>query len=290
DEVITVANTAVPTVSAIRETGAVPRFVDIKNDFTIDENKIEKIITQKTKAILPVHLYGQACNMPTILKIAKKHKLKVIEDCAQAHGAKIKNKKVGTFGDISCFSFYPTKNLGAYGDAGIILTSSKNLADRCSALRMYGMKKSYYANFEGYNSRLDEIQAAILSVKLKCLERWNQKRRSIAKYYLKNITNPSITLPAVQNINEHTFYLFVIRIKQRQKLIKYLANNQIGCGIHYQYPIHLQKAYKFLGYSKNDLPVTERFSNEILSLPIFPELTKRELKYIINKINKLPSG
>lgn len=285
DEIITVANTAIATVSAIREIGAIPKFVDIKEDFTMDESKIEKVITKRTKAILPVHLYGQPCNMRAILKIAKRHGLKVVEDCAQAHGAKIKNKKIGTFGDINCFSFYPTKNLGAFGDAGIILTSNKNLADKCRALRMYGIRGKYYANFEGYNSRLDEIQAAILNVKLKYLDKWNKKRREIAKCYLANITNPKIILPSIKNINECVFHLFVIRTKERKKLMKYLASNEIGWGIHYQYPIHLQEAYKFLHCKKGDLPTTEKFADQVLSLPIFPELTKQELKYIINKLN-----
>lgn len=285
DEIITVANTAVPTISAIRETGAIPKFVDIKEDFTIDETKIGSLINKKTKAILPVHLYGQPCNMNAISKIAKAHNLRIIEDCAQAAGASIKNKRVGTFGDISCFSFYPTKNLGAYGDAGMILTSNKNLADKCRMFRIYGMKEKYYANFEGYNSRMDEVQAAILNVKSKYLNQWNKKRQRIARYYLNNIKNPKIVLPSVKEIDEHAFHLFVIKTNKRQGLIKYLTKLNIGYGIHYQYPIHLQKAYKFLGYSKKDLPITERFANEVLSLPIFPELTKQELKYIIEAIN-----
>jgi len=287
-EIITVANTAVPTASAIREAGATPKFVDIKKDFTIDEAKIEKKITKKTKALLPVHLYGQPCNIKVILKLAKKYKLKVIEDCAQAHGAKFNKKRVGSFGDISCFSFYPTKNLGAYGDGGIILSSDKNLAKKCKMLRMYGMEKKYYADFEGYNSRLDEIQAAILNVKLKYLDKWNKKRRQIAKFYLKNITNPHIILPKmpkISNITNHCFHLFVIRSNKRAKLIKHLLKYKIGFGIHYPYPIHLQKAYKFLNYKKGALPLTEKFARQILSLPIFPELTKREIRYIVDKLN-----
>ncbi len=285
DEIITVDNTAVPTISAIREIGAIPKLVDIKENFTIDETKIKKEISQKTRAILPVHLYGQSCNMSAILKIAKTHNLKVIEDCAQAAGAQFKNKRVGSFGNISCLSFYPTKNLGAYGDGGIILTSNKNLADRCRALRTYGMKTRYYANFEGYNSRLDEMQAAILNVKLRYLNQWNKRRQKIAQYYLNNIKNPKIILPPIKNIAEHVFHLFVIRINKRQNLIKYLSKSNVGYGIHYQYPIHLQKAYKFLGYLRRDFPITEKFANEVLSLPIFPELTKQELKYIVNKLN-----
>lgn len=286
DEVITVSHTAVPTVSAIRELGAIPRFVDIKDDFTIDEKKIAKAITKKTKVILPVHLYGQACNMTAILKIAKKYKLKVVEDCAQAHGAKIGSKKVGNFGEIACFSFYPTKNLGAYGDAGMVVTNNKKLANQCRQLGIYGMKKGYYSEVEGYNSRLDEIQAAILNAKLKFLDQWTKHRQYIAKFYLNNIKNPYIILPPVANPTNHSFHLFVIRTNRRKKLINYLSANGIDYGIHYPLPIHLQPAYKFLGYKKGSLPKTEKFASQILSLPIFPELTKRELNYIVKIINR----
>lgn len=285
DEVITVANTAVPSVSAMREVGARPKFVDIKGDYTMAETKITDVITKKTKAIMVVHLYGQPCNLPAIIKIAKKYKLKVVEDCAQAHGAKIGNKKVGTFGEISCFSFYPTKNLGAYGDGGMILTNNKNLAESCRALRVYGMKRGYYSEKEGYNSRLDEIQAAILNVKLEYLGRWNRQRKKIADFYFKNIKNQKIILPKINKNTVNSFHLFVIRTNARKLLEKYLQDNNIGYGIHYPYPIHLQTAYKFLGYKKGDLPLTEKYSKQILSLPIFPELTLEELKYITEKLN-----
>lgn len=286
DEVITVANTAVPTVSAIRETGAKPVFVDIKDDYNIDENKVEQAITKKTKAILPVHLYGQPSNLPALLKIAKKYKLKLIEDCAQAHGAKINKQLVGSFGDLGCFSFYPTKNLGAFGDGGLIVTANKFLADNCRSLRFYGMKKNYFALAEGYNSRLDELQAAILNTKLKYLGDWLAKRQNIAAAYLANIKNKKIQLPAVNNLKSHAFHLFVIRVKQRQKMMEYLDKNMIGYGIHYPDPIHLQTAYHFLGYRKGSLPKTEKFAKEILSLPIFPELINSEVEYIIDKLNK----
>ena len=286
DEAITVSNTATPTVSAIRELSIIPKFVDVKDDFTIDENQIERAITSRTRAILPVHLYGQACNMKAIMKIAKKHKLAVIEDCCQAHGVKHQGKKVGTFGDVACFSFYPTKNLGAYGDGGMILTSSRSLADKCRALRMYGMEGEYYAKVEGYNSRLSEIQAAILDVKLKYLDQGNSRRREIALYYLKNITNPKIILPEISDLASHVFHLFVIRTPNRKKLAAWLAKNGIGYGVHYPYPVHLQSAYEFLGYKKGDLPKTEEFSRQIVSLPIFPELTDKEMKYIVKIINK----
>lgn len=284
DEVITVSNTAVPSVSAIREILAIPKFVDIKENYTIDESKIEAAVTKKTKAILVVHLYGQGCDMKAIIKIAKKHNLKIIEDCAQAHGTIINNKKAGSFGDLSCFSFYPTKNLGAYGDAGIILSSNLQLANKCRAIRMYGMKKGYHAELEGYNSRLDEVQAAILNCKLKYLNQWIQKRREIANLYINNIKNPKIFLPET-NINNHSFHLFVIRTKNSTKLINYLKLNNIGYGIHYPTPIHLQNAYKFLGVKKGSLPKTESFSKQIISLPIFPELSRTEINQIIKTIN-----
>lgn len=284
DEIITVANTAVPTISALREIGAIPKFVDIKENYTVDENKIEKVITEKTRAILPVHIYGTGCDMPAILKIAKKHNLKVIEDCAQAHGTMIKGKMAGSFGDISCFSFYPTKNLGAYGDAGIILTSSKELTEKCRALRMYGMRKNNHSILEGYNSRLDEIQAAILNIKLKFLNKWLCRRREIANFYVKSIKNPKIILP--ERSKNNSFHLFIIRYSERKRLEKYLTEKNIGYGIHYPIPIHLQKAYQFLGYKRGCLPKTENYANEVLSIPIFPELTQEELEYIVDALNK----
>ena len=285
DQIITVSNTAVPTVSAIREIGAIPVFVDIKEDGTIDESKIIKVITLKTKVIIPVHLYGQPANMPAIMKIANRRNLKVVEDCCQAHGAKIGNRQVGTFGQAACFSFYPTKNLGAYGDGGMILTNDKNLAKTCRALRMYGMTYGYYSEIEGYNSRLDEMQAGILNVKLKYLGKWNNCRKKIVEYYLKNIKNKNIILPPVNKNSNCVFHLFVIRTKNRKNLEKYLKANNIGYGLHYPCPIHLQRAYKFFGYKRGSLPKTEKFAGQILSLPVFPELTSRELEYIVDKLN-----
>lgn len=285
DEVITVSNTAVPTVSVVREVGALPKLIDIKDDYTMDETKITAAVSRKTKAIIAVHLYGQPADMPAILQVAKKYKLKVIEDCCQAHGAKIGRRQVGTFGDFACFSFYPTKNLGAYGDGGMILTNNKSLALACRALRMYGMKNGYYSEIEGYNSRLDEMQAAILNVKLKYLNNWVRRRREIADYYLKNIKNKKIILPKIKNNFLCSFHLFVIKTKSRSKLEKYLRAKGINYGIHYPFPIHLQTAYKFLGYKKGALPVTEKYAKQILSLPIFPELTQKEIIYIADKIN-----
>jgi len=285
DEVITVSNTAVPTVSALREIDALPRFVDVREDCLINESQLEPALSSKTKAIIPVHLYGQPCNIKAILKWAEKHDLKVIEDCAQAHGATVGGQKAGSFGHLSCFSFYPTKNLGAYGDGGMILTADSGLAEKCRCLRMYGMKEAYKAGVEGYNSRLDEIQAAILKVKLKYLAEWNQRRQKIASFYLKNINHPLITLPLISQDRQSAFHLFVIRCYQRGRLLRYLKKNKIGFKVHYPQPIHLQKAYAFLGYQRGDFPMTERLAAEIVSLPLFPEMRGEEMEYVVKKVN-----
>lgn len=285
DTVITTTNTAVPTVSAIREIGANPMFVDIDRFFTIDTEKIEKAITNKTKAIIVVHLYGQPANIFAIKKITKKHKIALIEDCAQAAGATIGEKKVGSFGDVSCFSFYPTKNIGAYGDGGMILTNNKHLAEKSRSLRMYGMKKTYYAEEDGFNSRLDEIQAAILRIKLPYLEMWNKKRKAIADFYNKHIKNDLIILPQIRNKADHVFHLYVIRTKERERLKKHLQEKGIDYGIHYEYPIHKQRPYKKYSATDNKLKESEKAAKEILSLPMFPELTKDEIRYIVKVIN-----
>lgn len=285
DKVITAANTAVPTVSAIRETGALPEFVDIKDDYLLNESKLEKKISSRTKAIIPVHLYGNVCQMDKICRICRKYKLKIIEDCAQAHGAEFKKKKAGSFGDLSCFSFYPTKNLGAAGDAGIILTNSSLLSEKCRQLRMYGMKDVYRSEREGFNSRLDELQAGILNVKIAHLTEWNDKRRLIADFYMRNIRNKLVKFPVINKNIYHVFHLFVVRCSVRKKLISYLVKNKIGFKIHYPDPIHLQKGYQFLNYKKGDLPETEKTSREIISLPLFPEMTEKERTYVVRKIN-----
>lgn len=285
DEVITTTNTAVPTVSAIRETGAIPVFVDIDEYFTIEPAKIEKKITSKTRAIVVVHLYGQPADITSIKKIAKKYKLFVIEDCAQSTGAEFKGKKIGSFGDVSCFSFYPTKNLGAFGDGGMILTNNKKVFERARSLRMYGMKKTYYAEEEGYNSRLDEIQAAILRVKLPYLDLWNKKRIDIADFYNKNIKNTLINLPKIRNNSGHVFHLYVIRTKEKETLKKHLHNNGIGFGVHYEHPIHTQPPYRRFAPQKNELKESEQAAREIISLPIFPELTKEEVEYVVTVLN-----
>jgi dTDP-4-amino-4,6-dideoxygalactose transaminase len=287
DEVITVSNTAVPTVSAIDATGATPVFVDIKeNIFNMDPSKIESAITSKTRAILPVHLYGKPCEMNEIISIARKHNLRVIEDCAQAHGAQYQGKKVGTFGDLSAFSFYPSKNLGANGDGGMVVTNSEELAEKVRLLRNYGFKNRYNSIARGYNSRLDEIQAALLDFKLTKLEYWNKRRYEIAQKYMEGLKNLPLILPEIDPDTFSVFHLFVVRAKERGRLIDYLMGEGITALIHYPIPIHLQPAYEFLGYKKGALPITEKLSEEIVSIPIYPELEDLEIDYIIRSIKK----
>ena len=287
DEVITVSNTAVPTVSAIVSSGAKPVFVDInEKDFLIDVEKVKKKINKKTKVIIPVNLYGQSAEINYLKKIARKFNIKILEDCAQSAGSKYHNKMSGSIGDISAFSFYPTKNLGAYGDAGMILTNNKKIYEKCIMIRKYGMKKLYYSELHGINSRLDEIQASILSYKLKNLDNDIAKRRKIADHYNNNISNKKLILPIENSKNYHSYYVYVIRSKKRDKLLKYLKEKKIYCNISYPFPIHLMRGYKFLGYKNGDLPVTERISSEILSLPMYPYLEKNKINKVILALNE----
>lgn len=283
DEVITVAHTAVATVAAITLCGAKPVFADIDPEyFTINPCLIERLITSRTKAIIPVHIYGQTANMEEILHVAKKNGLYVIEDCAQAHGAKFLGKKAGSIGDISCFSFYPTKNLGAIGDGGAVLTNDEFLAKRIRLLREYGWQERYISHLDGWNSRLDEIQAAILRVKLKYLDEDNGKRKYLAAIYSKNLPEQFISTPAIRSGCEHVYHLYVIKTRNRDQLAHYLSKNNIPSLIHYPVPIHLQPAYQ--SFSGPDLSVTECISQEILSLPIYPELSEESVLEIIEKI------
>jgi dTDP-4-amino-4,6-dideoxygalactose transaminase len=286
DEVITTPHTFIATAEAISHTGAIPVFVDIdEQTFNIDPNKIEKAITAKTKAIIPVHLYGQCADMQPIMKIAQKHKLQIIEDAAQAHGASYNNQKAGTFGKTACFSFYPGKNLGAFGDAGIIVTNSKLLAANIRTLANHGRKNKYEHSVIGYNYRLDTIQAAILDTKLKYLTECNNQRKNIAKIYHKKLKNiPELLLPEVQNNNNHVYHMYVVKTKQRNQLQQYLLYNGITTGIHYPKPLHLQKAYKHLGYKKGDFPITEKITKQILSLPIYPGLNSTQQIFITKSI------
>jgi len=287
DEVITVANSFIATSEAITASGAKVIFVDCHRDFyTIDVEKIEEKITDKTKAIIPVHLYGHPADMNRILEIAKRYNLYVIEDCAQAHGAKYHNQKVGIFGDIACFSFYPGKNLGAYGDAGAILANNKELAIKCRMLANHGRIEKYNHEFEGYNSHLDGLQAAILSVKLKYIDKWNEKRREIAYNYNKLLENINVVTPKELSQTECVYHLYVIRTKQRNKLQNYLKDKGISTGVHYPIGLPFLQAYSYLNHKPEDFPITYQYQNEILSLPIYPELTNEQQIYICNNIKE----
>ncbi len=287
DEVISVSHTALASIAAIVSTGATPVLIDVKkDDFTINADLIKKNITKKTKAILVVHIYGKAADMNEILKISKKFNIKIIEDVSQAHGAKYNNKYLGSFGDISTFSFYPTKNLGAIGDGGALCTNNLKLSEKIKKIRQYGWNKFRKAEIIGRNSRLDEIQAAILRVKLKHLNNDIKKRQKIALIYKKKINNKNIIHPKVQNFKEHAFHLYVLKVKKRDKLIKFLKKNGIICGIHYPTPIHLQPGYKSIIKIRDKLKNTESLSKEIISIPIYPELEIFKVNKICKIINK----
>ena len=290
DEVIVPDFTYIATAMAVSYTQAVPVFCDIKEDtFEIDPEDIERKITSRTKAIIPVHLYGHPASMENILKIAKKYKLKVIEDCAQAHGAKINKVRVGSFGDCGCFSFYPTKNLGCYGDGGMIVTNSEKLYNRILKLRDYGRASKYKHVLIGYNSRLDTMQAAILRVKLKYLDIWNRKRKELAYYYNEYLKDAAgIILPNEKKMYQHVYHVYVVRIKKgRDAFCKQLAGKNIPVLIHYPVPCHLQPVYKDLGYKEGDFPVSEECAKEVISLPLYPFLKKEELIYIARTIRRL---
>ncbi|NQT75362.1 MAG: DegT/DnrJ/EryC1/StrS family aminotransferase [Candidatus Omnitrophica bacterium] len=287
DEVIVMPYTYIATTLAISMTGARPVFVDIdEKTYNIDISKIEKAITAKTKAILPVHLYGHPVDMDPLMEIAKKRGLKVIEDCAQAHGALYKNKKVGSFGDASCFSFYPTKNLGAFGDGGMVMTSSEKIKEKLVFLRDYGRKGRYEHIMKGYNSRLDTLQAAILRIKLRHLDEWDEKRRLNAALYTKLFKEKQLDIitPYEAEYARHVYHLYAVRVKNRGKVMEKLQDNGVRTLVHYPIPIHLQEAYKDLGHKKGDFPVSERCCGEILSLPMYPELSEEEIGYVVETL------
>lgn len=283
DEVIVPSNTYIATWLAVTYTGAkvVPVEPD-KKTYNIDPQKIEKAITSKTKAILPVHLYGQCVDMDPIKEIAKKYNLKIIEDSAQSQGALYKGKKSGALGDASGFSFYPGKNLGAFGDAGAITTDDDNLADRLFMLRNYGSKIKYENQIIGYNSRLDELQAAFLRVKLRYLDEWNKRRSVLAQIYLEGLQGLDLVLPEVEKGTTPVWHVFVIQTKQREALQKFLANHKITTLIHYPIPPHLQEAYKNLGISRGELPISESIHQNILSLPIGPHMNEEQVQHVVN--------
>lgn len=287
DEVIVPSNTYIATALAVTYVGARPVFVEPKIEtFNIDPDRIEAAITDKTKAIMPVHLYGQACEMDSIMDIARKHDLKVIEDCAQAHGATYKGQRVGSFGDAAGFSFYPGKNLGALGDAGAVVTNNKELADKIRALGNYGSDYKYHHIYKGNNSRLDELQAAFLAAKLPHMDKINAERRKIADRYLSEIKNDKIFLPVVMDDMVPVWHVFGIRCAERDELEKYLNDKGIGTNKHYPIPMHLQECYKDLGYKEGDFPIAEEISKTELSLPMYYGMNDEEIQYVIDAINK----
>lgn len=286
DEVLVPANTYIATALAVSYTGAVPVLVDPDiNTFDIDVSRIERAISDRTKAIMPVHLYGQPCDMDPIMAIAKQYGLYIVEDCAQAHGARYKGKRVGSFGDISGFSFYPGKNLGALGDAGAVVTDDPELAEKVRALGDYGSDYKYHHIYKGHNSRLDELQAAFLLAKLPLLDKINENRRETARKYLEGISNPGIILPSVPEWAEPVWHVFGIRCNRRKELEEHLNKAGVGTNKHYPIPIHLQKAYEDLGYEKGDFPAAEEISETELSVPMYYGITDDEIGYVIDSIN-----
>lgn len=284
DEVITQPNSFIATTIAITQVGATPIFVDCDPEtYQMDITKVEEKITKRTKAIIPVHLYGAPMEIEELQDIAKKNNLFLIEDACQAHGTTINNRKTGTYGDMGVFSFYPGKNMGGYGDGGCVVTNDIKLKDKLKELRNYGQKKKYYSEGIGINSRLDEIQSAILRVKLKYLEKWNNDRRIIADKYLLGLRN--LKTQKIVKGGKSNYYLFVVEIEKRNEMQNFLLNKGIDTLIHYPIPIHLQKVYKNLGYENGDFPNTENIANKILSIPMYPELKNEDQDHIINVIN-----
>jgi dTDP-4-amino-4,6-dideoxygalactose transaminase len=285
DEIIVPSNTYIASVLAISKNNLVPVLVEPDiNTYLIDQSKIEKQITSKTKAILPVHLYGQTCEMDKINEIAQKYNLKVIEDSAQSHGAYYGDKSSGNLGDVSGFSFYPGKNLGALGDGGAVTTSNEDLANTIKALGNYGSHKKYENIYQGVNSRLDEMQAAMLRVKLRYLDKEVEKRREIANYYLQNIKNDKLILPIVRAKDNHAWHLFVIRTNKRDELQKFLSDNKVQTLIHYPIPPHKQKAYQ--SWNNDSYPITEQIHEEVLSLPISPIMNHKDVEKVVEMLNK----
>ncbi|WP_027203432.1 DegT/DnrJ/EryC1/StrS family aminotransferase [Butyrivibrio fibrisolvens] len=285
DEVIVQGNTYIASVMGITMNGATPIFVEPDENSQIDIDAIEKAITDKTKAVMVVHLYGQVTDIDRIVDICKKHNLYLIEDCAQAHGAKWNGQKVGTFGDIGCFSFYPTKNMGAFGDAGAIIAHDPKIIEDAKTYRNYGSHKHYYNKVVGANSRLDEMQAALLKVRLRYMEEITQERRKLASIYTEKINNPDIITPFEIDNSYAVWHQYVIRCKHRDELIAYLNEKEIGSIIHYPVPPHLQEAYTYLGHSEGEYPITEKYANEVLSIPMYNGMSNEEQMYVINALN-----
>lgn len=288
DEVITVANTAVPTVSAIVSAGGAPRFVDIDPEtYLMDVTQLEKALTTKTRCVLPVHLYGQCVNMDTVMAFAEEHGLTVLEDCAQSAGALYKGRKSGSLGHAAAFSFYPTKTLGGYGDGGMVVTDGQPVADKVRRLRMYGMEGTYYAEEHGYNSRLDEVQAEILTFKLKYLDNSIARRRQLAANYQRRLQGSGLGLPTEEAQNYHAYYVYVVRHPDRDRIIEQLKNWNIFVNISYPWPISTMRGYAGLGYKEGDLPVTETMAKQILSLPMYPTLTDEEQAIVCQALEEI---
>ncbi len=287
DEVITVSHTFIATAEAILLAGAQPVFVDIHPDtYTMDVSKIESAITERTRAILPVHLYGQCADMDPILEIAKRRGLFVIEDACQAHGATYKGRKAGSMGTLGAFSFYFSKNLGGYGEGGMVTTSDLALAHKVRMMRDHGSEKRYYHEMLGWNGRLDELQAAALRIKLPHLDEWNQKRLQVAEFYNEKLSKIGLITPQTGAGNCHVYHLYVVRYADREKLRAYLNEQNIGTGIHYPVPVHLQQAFAEFGFVRGSLPVTERVVDEILSLPIYPDLTMDQAARVVDEVTR----
>ena len=288
DEVITTPHTFIATAEAISHTGARPVFVDIEpGRYNLDPTLVEVAITPRTKAILPVHLYGQPADMESILEIAQQHGLRVIEDAAQAHGAEYRGRRVGSWGDIACFSFYPGKNLGAYGDAGAIVTNDVKIADKVRLLRNHGRRDKYEHLVEGYGERLDALQAAILRAKLPHLDEWNEQRRGHANRYRQLLATLPILLPSEPSHTIPVYHLFVVRTSRRDEIQRHLRSQGIETGIHYPIPLHLQPAYRHLAYREGDFPLTEQAAREVLSLPMYPELSDEQITEIAEALREV---
>jgi len=291
DEVITVPFTFVATVAAILYTGATPVFVDIDPvSYTLDPGKLEFAITNRTKAIIPVHLYGQPADMDPILKIARDRGLTVIEDAAQAHGAEYNGRRAGSMGDLACFSFYPGKNLGAYGEGGAVVTGNPGYAKTVRMLRDWGQARRYYHDLRGFNNRLEGIQGAILRVKLRHLERWTEMRRAHARLYEELLADAGVRLPAVMPYARHVYHVFAIRVPERDAMVQNLASAGVQTGIHYPIPVHLQPAYRDPRYEDGDFPVAERIARDVLSLPIYPELAPEQIETVADAVRASAAG
>lgn len=285
DEVLVQGNTYIASVMGITINGATPIFIEPDEYYNIDASKLEEKITPRTKAILVVHLYGQASNMAPVMEIAHKYNLRVVEDCAQSHGAKFNGQMTGTFGDIGCFSFYPSKNLGAFGDAGGIVTNDPKIAEDARVFRNYGSEKRYYNKVVGTNSRLDEMQAGLLRVRLSHIQELEEDKRRICMRYLSELHNDNIILPQIREGATHIWHQFVIRTERRDELIDYLNKKEIGTIIHYPIPPHMSEAYQYLNIPEGSLPITEEYAKTVLSIPLYNGMTEEEQTYVINALN-----